>query len=181
MSVRNPVIERVSNDHFQSAVLAFEHCLALGYRRIGFLISQETSHRLDHRWLAGYRFAVEEHQPDQRIPPLMPERQREVAALIPGWIRSHRPDVVILGNAEFEVQAQVPASVGLVSLGVDKPDGPVSGIFQDDQLVGRVTADHVIATISPRSTGRTFTSWPAAGPQAARRPVPRDDVLPPPR
>jgi LacI family transcriptional regulator len=147
MSVRTPVIERVSNDHFQSAVLAFEQCLALGYRRIGFLISQETSRRLDHRWVAGYRFAVEEHPLDQRIPPLMPERQREVAALIPGWVRSHRPDVVILGNAEFELQAQVSTNVGLVSLGVDTPDGPISGIYQDDRLVGRVTADHVIAKL----------------------------------
>ncbi len=54
-SVSSPLIERVSNDHFQSALLAVKKCQALGYRRIGFVISQEMSERLEDRWLSGCR------------------------------------------------------------------------------------------------------------------------------
>jgi LacI family transcriptional regulator len=147
MSVSSPVIERVSNDHLQSAVLAVERCLARGYRRIGFLISQESSRRLDHRWLAGYRFAVEQNNLEHRIPPLMPERQRDLAAAMPGWFGAYRPDVVLLGNAEYELQAAVPLTVGMVSLGVDSLDGALTGIYQDYRLAGRVTAEHAIAKL----------------------------------
>jgi DNA-binding LacI/PurR family transcriptional regulator len=147
MSVREPVIERVSSDHFQSIVLAIDHCLALGYRRIGFLISQESSRRLDHRWLGGFRFAVEHHNLEHRIPPLLPELQRELAAAIPGWLAANRPDVVILGNAEYELQAELPVNVGMVSLGVDELDGALTGIYQDYRLLGRLTAEHVIGRL----------------------------------
>lgn len=57
LSVVAPPIERVSNDHFQSAVLAVRQCRALGYRRVGFAVSRETSERLDHRWLSGFLLA----------------------------------------------------------------------------------------------------------------------------
>jgi LacI family transcriptional regulator len=147
MSVRSPVIEQVSSDHFQSVVLTIERCLALGYRRIGFLISQETSRRLDHRWLGGYRFAVEQYNLEHRLPPLMPELQREIASAIPAWLAAHRPDVVILGNAEYELQVQLPVHVGMVSLGVDTQDGAMTGIFQDYCQLGRVTAEHVVGKL----------------------------------
>ena len=153
MSVNEPVIERVSSDHFQSIVLAVEQCLALGYRRIGFMISQESSRRLAHRWLGGYRFAVEEFRLEHRLPPLMPELQRELSRAIPGWLEAHRPDVVLLGNAEFELQAELPVNVGMVSLGVDELEGAMTGIFQDYRLLGRMTAEHVIGNLYTNRLG----------------------------
>lgn len=151
MSVRRPVIERVSSDHFQSAALVVDRCVALGYRRIGFVISQESSYRLDHRWLGGYRFAIEQHALPHRIPPLMTDRQRDLAGAMPAWLGAHRPDVVILGNAEYEIQAQIPVEAGMISLGVDQLDGALTGIFQNYRLLGRVTAEHLVAKLSTNS------------------------------
>ncbi|QYM78885.1 LacI family transcriptional regulator [Horticoccus luteus] len=153
MSVHTPKIECVANDHFQSSALAVERCVALGYRRIGFVLSQESSRRLDHRWLGGYRFAVEQFGPGTRLPPLMTERQSELRAALPGWLRAHRPDVVILGNAEAELQEKIPTTVGLVSLGVDRADSATSGIFQDYELLGRVAGEHALAKLHTNSFG----------------------------
>lgn len=153
MSVHTPVIECVANDHFQSASLAVQRCVALGYRRIGFVLSQESSRRLDHRWLGGYRFAVEQHGLETRVPPLMTELQEELVTALPGWLRAYRPDVVILGNAEYELQAQLPLATGMVSLGVDQLDGPMSGIYQNYSLLGRVAAEHALAKLHTNSFG----------------------------
>ncbi|MBP8257800.1 MAG: LacI family DNA-binding transcriptional regulator [Opitutaceae bacterium] len=153
MSVSRPVIERVASDHFQSAVLAVDRCVALGYRRIGLVLSRETSRRLDHRWLGGYRFAIEEHSLDVRVPPLATELQAELVDALPSWLRTYRPDVVILGNAELELQAKVPQSVGMISLGVDRLDGPMTGIYQNYSLIGSVAAERALANLYTNSFG----------------------------
>lgn len=153
MSVHTPKIECVANDHFQSAALAVERCVALGYRRIGFVLSQESSRRLDHRWLGGYRFAIEHHGLEIRVPPLMTERQEELPDALPGWLRANRPDVVILGNAEYELQEKLPLDTGMVSLGVDRQDGLLSGIYQNYSLLGRVAAEHALAKLHTNNFG----------------------------
>lgn len=147
MSVASPIIERIASDHFQGAQLAVEQCLALGYRRIGFLISQETSRRLNHRWLAGYRFALEQNQLEHRLPALITEKQAELPSETARWLDEQKPDVVLLGNAERAIQEKVPLDVGLASMGVEKVEGGLSGIYQNYRLLGRVTTEHVLAKL----------------------------------
>ena len=153
MSVHSPLIERVTNDLFQSVSLAVERCVALGYRRIGFVLSRETSHRLDHRWLAGYRFAIEHHGLADRPPPLMTDRTEELAGALPAWLRAHRPEVVILGNSEASLFAVVPPSVGVVDLSVSRRDGALTGIFQNYPLQGAIAVDHAVAKLQSNVLG----------------------------
>jgi DNA-binding LacI/PurR family transcriptional regulator len=153
MSVHSPVIACVANDHFQSAALAVERCAGLGYRRIGFVLSQESSRRLDHRWLGGYRFAIEQCGLAARVPPLMTRLQSELPAALPAWLRAHRPDVVILGNDEFALQQRLPLGTGMVSLGVDQLAGAMSGIYQNYNLLGRVAGENVLARLHTNNFG----------------------------
>lgn len=153
LSVQAPLIERIANDHFQSAVLAVEHCVTLGYRRIGFVVSEETSHRLGHRWLGGYRLAIEQSGLGLRLPPLMTNRTDELIGAMPAWLRTHRPDVVILGNSEANLFARVPVAVGVVDLGVAQRDGAKTGIFQNYQLQGAVAVEHVVAKLQSNTIG----------------------------
>jgi DNA-binding LacI/PurR family transcriptional regulator len=152
-SVTSPIIERIANDHFQSAALAVGQCVTLGYRRIGFVLSQETSHRLGHRWLGGYRFAIEQHQLAARVPPLMTELTDHLATAMPAWLRRHQPDVVVLCHVEPDLQACVPATVGVVGLAVDRTKDELTGIFQDYHLLGRVAVEHAIAKLYTNSFG----------------------------
>lgn len=161
LSVHSPLIERVSIDLFGAAREAVDRCVALGYRRIGFAVSQETSARLDHRWLGGYRFAVEHHGLDDPPPPLLPARTGELAAALPGWLRAARPDVVILGNAERELPRLIPRRTGVVSLCVEAPDGPQTGIFEDHTLLGRIAVEQVAGQLQqnrlePLEGARTY-------------------------
>jgi hypothetical protein len=83
----------------------------------------------------------------------MTARQDELPAAVPQWLRTHRPDVVILGNAEYEIQVRIPTNVGIVSMGVARSDSALSGIFQNYELLGRVAAERAIAKLQTNSFG----------------------------
>jgi LacI family transcriptional regulator len=153
LSVRAPLLERVSNNLFESAFLAVERCVALGYRRIGLVLSRETSHRLGNHWLAGYRFAVEQHGLAVRVPPLMTDETDGLAPAMPAWLRAHRPDVVILGNSEEQLFGSLPHTLGAVDLSVERRDGRRTGIFQDHQQLGGIAVEHVIGRLQSGNFG----------------------------
>jgi LacI family transcriptional regulator len=88
-----------------------------------------------------------------RLPPLMPARTTELAGALPAWLRTHKPDVVILGNAERELPDLIPADVGLVLLSVDQPDGKQSGIYEDHELLGRIAVEHLVAKLNQNILG----------------------------
>lgn len=151
LSLRAPMVRRVANDLFLSAVRAVTECVKLGYRRIGFVVTRQVSHRLEHRWMAGYRFALEHHGLDDQPQPLQPERLGQVARTIPAWLARERPDVVILGHAEAEIQAQIPPSIGRVLLGVDTAEDATTGIYQNYTELGRVALEQVVNSLYANS------------------------------
>lgn len=147
LSVHSPFVDRVSVDLFRSASDAVDHCVALGYRRIGLALSQETSLRLEHRWLGGYRFALGQHNLGSQPSPLMPALTRELAAALPDWLRGSRPDVVILGNAERELPGLIPRNIGIVYFSVEFAAGEQTGIFEDHALLGGIATELVVSRL----------------------------------
>ncbi len=153
LSVASPAIERISNDHFQSIVLAITKCRELGYRRIGFVASQETSRRLGHRWLAGYEFTASSLPGITRLEPLLPAANLDIEGALSHWCRTQRPDVVIFGVFNTRHPYRLPEKVGVVTLAVDQPGGPYAGIFQNDCLLGATAVDHLVARLHRNQFG----------------------------
>lgn len=153
---RDPAFEYVSNDQFQSIVLATRKALKLGYRRIGLVVSRATSERLGGRWLAGFLLVQKEVPSSMRLPPLMPESAEETALLLPAWMQRHRPDAIIYAENELESPVFLPLQdkIGLVSLHVMDPDGPISGIFQASGEVGARAIDLIVAQLQDYGTRR---------------------------
>lgn len=148
MSVRSPQIERVSNDHLQSALLAVEECRKLGYQRIGFIISQELSERLEHRWMAACRLAEANTPAAQRVAPLMPQGTDDIIDAMPAWYARERPDVVIMSELDPHGHYPLPPKVGMVSLSLEEQSlGKVAGIFQDNRRMGEVAVEHLVARL----------------------------------
>ncbi len=148
MSVAAPKIERVSNDHFQSALLAVENCRRLGYRRIGYIISQELSIRLENRWRASLEFALQAGPARDRVRPLMPPHTEDIPGAIADWCSRERPDVVIMSELNPHGRYALPRKVGLVSLSLEEPAvGRVAGIFQDNRRMGAVAIEHLVARL----------------------------------
>ena len=142
-SVKEPAIDRVADDHFYGAQLAFEHGLALGYRRIGLAVAASVSRRLEHRWWSGYLVAQQAISPRNRIPALMPETRNEIPSRLNAWIARHRIDAVIFALREQNNMAGAPKQVGLISLSVHDA-GTVAGIQQQESRVGTDAIDLII-------------------------------------
>lgn len=148
MSVATPSIERISNDHFQSAMLAVERCRALGYRRIGFIMSRQVSERLENRWLAACQLILSQTPANQRVKPLLVERSTDIAGAMPDWYRSEKPDVVIMSELNPRGHYPLPSRVGMVSLSVEEPScGTLTGVFQDHRRLGAIALEHLVARL----------------------------------
>ena len=148
MSVGEPSIERVSNDHFQSALLAVRECQALGYRRIGFVISRQLSERLDQRWISACHLAQSEMPKNQRVKPLMPAGTDDILPALPDWYTQEKPDVVIMSELNPHGHYPLPPEVGIVSLSLEEQSlGQLAGIYQDNRRQGEVAIEHLVARL----------------------------------
>lgn len=144
-----PPIERVSNDHFQSIVLAMNECRQAGYHRIGLVVSRAVSERLGNRWLAGYFLCQAAYPEKERLTPLMPERLEDIPAALPAWLKRQRPDVVIYGDYEAgdSLAQAADLKIGLVNLHLREADGTESGIHQASEEVGARAVDAVVSQL----------------------------------
>lgn len=155
LSVKEPGIDRVSDDHFLGAQLAFAHALALGYRRIGLALAANISRRLEHRWWSGYLVAQQRLPARSRIPALMPETREEIPAQLKAWIARHEVDAVVFSIRHESAMACAPAGVGLISLSVNDSSGSVAGIRQNEAQVGEEAIERLVAKLHRWSTGAT--------------------------
>ena len=153
LSVNSPIIERISNDHFQSMLLAMQECHKLGYRRIGFVASKETSQRLGHRWLAAFKLGLQAFSGQSHVEPLLPPTNEHIVGALGKWCEEQRPDVIIFGVFNTRKPYKVPAGVGVVTLAVDEPESAFSGIFQNDRLLGATALDHLVARLNRNQFG----------------------------
>lgn len=158
-SVSLPLIDRIADDHFYAAKLAYEECHALGYRRIGLALTASISRRLEHRWWSGYLVAQQQLAAHAPLPALMPETRDEIPPLLNGWIARHRLDSVIFALRDETRMGCAPPQVGLVSLSAHGIDGKVAGIMQDEAHVGAGAIDLLVEKLNRWDTG------PAARPR----------------
>jgi DNA-binding LacI/PurR family transcriptional regulator len=151
-SVQAPEIDRVADDHFYAAQLAYTQAQAIGYRRIGFALAADVSRRLEHRWLSGYLVAQQQYSPRTRIPVFMPETRDEIPLGLSAWIARHRVDAVIFALRDQNKMSCAPIGTGLISLSVHE-EGQVTGIRQDEFRIGAEAIDLLVEKLQRWETG----------------------------
>lgn len=152
-SVQNPAIDRVADDHYRSAQIAFENALALGYRRIGLALPAYASRRMGHRWWSGFLVAQQSLPQSRRLPALMPETRDELPSLLNAWIARHRLDAVIFSIRDPELLGHAPREIGLISLAVADSGGAIAGIRQNTDLIGIDAVDLLVEKAQRWETG----------------------------
>lgn len=150
-----PPIERVSNDHFQSIVLAVRECRKAGYRRVGLVVSRAVSERLGNRWLAGHLLCQSQFPSEERLASLMPETVADIPTALPAWLNRQKPDVLIYGDSELSesLGELVPARIGLVNLHRSSTGSTESGIDQASSEVGARAVDAVVSQLHHNTRG----------------------------
>lgn len=156
-SIGRPALHRAVNHQVHSIGLALQSLLAIGYRRIGLVISREHDERVEHRWLSSVLLARHEHRGGEAKFPMLLE-DRVGPRVLRAWLREERPEVVLTTE---------PAIAPVVRREVGPDGGPVgfahldltaelpgcSGIDQNNERVGAAGVDLVVEQLQSNDFG----------------------------
>jgi LacI family transcriptional regulator len=155
-----PELHNVTNDQCGIVRLAMQRVMAMGYRRIGFVMHRGWDHSVDHVWSAGFLCEQQNLSETDRVPMfLFPaaepvdawinESKAEVVApseTFNRWFKKFRPEVII-SKASFvrprfaELALRVPRDVAFADVFLDTFDGEVAGVRQNHQTVGELAVE----------------------------------------
>lgn len=156
-SLASPALHRAVNNQIHSIRLALKSLLAIGYRRIGLVISPAHDARVDHHWLSSVLLTRHEHRGGGvRLPLLFSEKASPRALDL--WLRRDRPEVVVTTEPQVGPwlrrkkgsDGQRPGFAHL-DLTADLPD--CSGIDQNGGMVGAAAVDLVIEQLHGNNFG----------------------------
>ena len=96
-SLHEPAMHRVSPNHFQGGVVAFERLRAKGFRRIGLVLTPAMSQRVEGKWLGAFLACQQQLPKRERVSPLLlAHEDHEVLA---GWLHREAPDALLVAEA----------------------------------------------------------------------------------
>jgi LacI family transcriptional regulator len=158
-SLRTP-LHRACQHQYQEMFTALRHLEALGYRRPGLVLTEDSDHRTMQHWSAAF-FAAQRHWDEsRRVPPLFTPDLNEQA--FRAWFKAEGPDVVIAHKGAKTIArdwlsaagARVPATCGFADLDVDaETETPYSGIRQNNEQVSAAAIDLVIGQLQRHERG----------------------------
>ena len=159
-SLIRPKLDLVTNAQFRSTRLAVRKLRSLGYRRIGFLIDHRSNERFDQNFLAGFLIEQRRFLPSERVPfHLISDKnpaQREHRFRT--WFFRNAPDAILVVSWIFAdwFDAMSPAErngCGLALMDVPDDNTELSGINQNNRIIGRTAVDMLVAKIHANERG----------------------------
>lgn len=159
VSLAAPIFHRVRENHFHTASLAAMQCHARGFQRIGLAFDRvDDVGRMNDMWVGGFMSEqVKWPRRSYRVPPLLsaaPSREKFLA-----WFRRHRPDVIIVSQAEpmrewLRVAGiRVPQDTGLVDLRCYDAESGYTGVHYDFQQTGAVGVELLVSQMHRQERG----------------------------
>ncbi|MBE2213295.1 MAG: LacI family DNA-binding transcriptional regulator [Opitutaceae bacterium] len=157
MTMREPRLHHVTENHFSTVSQAMQRCFERGYRRVGFVFSEANdSPRVGDRWLGAYL----RHQlalPEKDRLPVCPGDPAD-STTFAAWFRRTRPDAILATHHRPVLEwlqrlgAGVPEEVGVVDL-ENRPESPCAGIHYDPAKVGALAVEMLVGLMHRNETG----------------------------
>ncbi|HSI07064.1 MAG: LacI family DNA-binding transcriptional regulator [Rariglobus sp.] len=168
-SLRPALLHVVTNHQFLSISLVVKKLRDLGYRRIALYLYADWDKKVNEGYSSGFLSAQKKLPAKDCIPAYLYEGSESVAeeiiaAQFRDWFSRARPEVIVTQGLYPEIvkwlkplRVRVPGDVGIVDLSThpDKPE--VSGIYQNDRLIGATAADLVIGMLQRNEQGLPST------------------------
>jgi LacI family transcriptional regulator len=155
-------IHTARHHHFNSMLTAHEKILATGLKRIGFFIWDEGALWTNHEFEAAYAYAQSQLPVKQRIPLLKiktwpPPDMKETHARLRQWVEKHKIQAVLsvcgLYKEFIKMGYQLPQELSCVELEYREEKENVSGMEQNNDLVGAAGVDLVVGQIHRKERG----------------------------
>lgn len=151
-----PGLHQASQDYYYNLMLAIKRLRRLGYRRIGFVIPDQTESRSLHGCSAAIAYYHTQIPAAQRIP-LLTNRD-EVGPEFDPWIKRHRPEVVVGLHSHLtrwieRTGHKVPREIGAVHLALEDDCKDWAGIWANKREIGAAAAGQVILQLQNHQFG----------------------------
>ena len=157
LTVSHPPVHRVISSHYEDMHLVLHELERRRYRRIGLVLSEALSVRVDRAWLAAYLLHQNDTPADQRVPALITRSTQEEEGF-QQWLHAYRPDAILFSDQPIPqwVEARklgVPRDVGLVHLDWSKDVAPLAGLDSDPESVGAAATDLLVGQLQANEFG----------------------------
>lgn len=139
-SLHEPVMHRVSPNHFHGAQLACAKLRAKGFQRIGLALSPELNFRVEGKWLGAFLAEQQLWPSSHRVPPLLVANGDQGA--FRHWLREARPDVVLLAEPQIDgwVKSGSRSAKSRVPVAWLHLESNLKGVWHVDYHAGRIGA-----------------------------------------
>jgi hypothetical protein len=156
-SLAQPPVHRAVNHQIHSIRLAIRELQALGYRRIGLVMSRHEDARVEHNWLSSILLTQHEQAGTDRSLPLLLEDRIELGRLL-AWLKRHRPEVVLSTEPGLppllrRASANGLGRIGFAHLHLTSDLEGCAGIDQNNERVGAAAVDLVVEQLHSNSYG----------------------------
>jgi LacI family transcriptional regulator len=98
-SLHEPVMHRISPNHFQGCVLAIEKLRTKGFHRIGLILTPTMNERVEGKWLGAFLACQQQFPKNDRVTPLLAASDDHKALM--RWLSRENPDTVLLAEKCF--------------------------------------------------------------------------------
>ena len=162
-AIHHPPLNTVCPDHHRNMVEALERVRAAGFSRPGLVLSKHIDERLHHRWEGAFMVLQSHHFSRRPVAPLRTSGTEVEEGEFRAWFRKYQPDVVV-GHWSRVIPwmqaegAKIPETHGFVCLNVLMAEESCAGIDLQPALIGRRSAEAVIANLQQNEFGVPATS-----------------------
>lgn len=155
-SLHEPVMHRVSQNHFQGCVLAFERLRERGFRRIGMALSPEINERVEGKWLGAFLFCQHRLPASERVAPRIAAPEDEAGFV--RWAREEKLDAVLVAEKPLlqdrnTARRGVPGKPMLFSIKGTEETPNEEGLDYRPELLGSIAVETVVAQIHRNERG----------------------------
>ena len=154
-SIIDPNINRACPNYLQMMDELLEQALALGYRRIGFIMAYRsggTGHKL---FASSYLYYSSQLKEEERIPILARRDINEPN--IRKWMETYRPEAVISSGEIYKTLQKIgytaPKDIGFASLDLSYEPTDASGVDHRHDLVGQEATRLALSELNLNHTG----------------------------
>jgi len=157
-SLAEPLLHRVTVDHYHSMLMTMQKLRMAGARRIGFAFPEDNVLRVDGIWQSVYLLYQAGVPTKSRVPLFMPPAADWKSANFLAWFDKHKPDAIVCGQssprdwlvARPAVEAQ---HVRFAQVNFSGDGGADCGVDQYHELVGATALDMVAAQLQHNELG----------------------------
>jgi len=159
-SYRAPLLHTVANAQFRTVFTAMQRVIALGYERIGIILTKVLDERTSWHFLGGYLAGIHLLPKKNWIEPLyVPPDNGDWYPEFFQWMEKQRLDCVVGPSYNFLCQMmeergyRVPEQVGYVDIQLPQSKQYYSGIFQNPRHIGKSTIDLLVSMMHRNEVG----------------------------